>query len=139
MKFINEFLVYCKVCKNKVNVIFVLDVSQDVNRLAVLSRCAFFGVADRMRYNEMKEYELDDLTCGGLPHEYVFAFPVILGGGQWKELIDLTVNRLVSFLPKVNRESFPSLTSVESLVSYDAVRERKKKKLGFKFIKVEKV
>lgn len=118
----------------------VLDVFNDISRLATAARCPFVSFVDRAKYIAMKEYELDDLFAYTLPKQYIFSFPTIIEGGSlesWNpNIFTPLIKKLNSFLPSLNRENWPSTGEINEVISYDRVRRKKLKKLGTKFIRV---
>ncbi len=88
----------------------VLDVFSGISRLAIAARTPFVCVDERMRYMKHKEYEIDDLSCEGLPKSYMFSFgslPLVGGPDDWKvNLVDGIIARLKEFLP-VDQSNLP--------------------------------
>ena len=121
----------------------VLDLYSGISRLALIARCPFIAFDERNRYVAQKEFEIDDLCGEGVPREYIFAFPTILGSHDskmWKiNMFDTLMGKLNSFLPDLDRNDWPSTSEVDEIVPYEKVRETKKKRLGARFIKVPKV
>lgn len=117
----------------------VLDMFSGISRLAIAAKTPFLLVDERARYMGEKEYEIDDLCAEGLPREHIFGFTTIIGSGNksdWnRNLFDSVVAKLFSFLPKLDRDSWPSTSASYEIVTYDTVRKYKAKKLGTKFIK----
>ena len=120
----------------------VVDVYSGISRLAIAARCPFVSVDERRRFSESKEYEVDDLCAPEIPREYIYGFPTILENGDkniWNvNILDSIITRLSNFLPDLNRDQWPSTTESEVAVAYASVRKRKSKRLGAKFVKVEK-
>lgn len=118
----------------------VIDVFQGLSRLAIAARSPFLMVEERAKYNGIKDYEIDDLCSQNLPKEYIFAFSTIIEHGDetaWNvNLFDVIVARLNSFLPLLDRDSWPSTAEVYDIVPYEKVRKRKSKKLGTKLLRV---
>jgi hypothetical protein len=48
------------------------------------------------------------------------------------------IARLDSFLPSLNRDSWPSTAELMEIVPYKAVKAKKTKRIGTRFIKVPK-
>lgn len=118
----------------------VLDVFGGVSRLAVAARAPFVAVDERGRYGLEREYEVDDLCAPGLPKQYIFSFPTIIEGGDARSwdgsLFDSIVTRLNSFLPGVDRNALPGTSEGVAEVPFSAVRERRSKRVGARFVKV---
>lgn len=117
-----------------------LDVFGGFGRLSTLARTPFLSCAERHRYNNLKEWEIDEL-CNNreLPYRYIFSFPTIIESGYWNELVTNIVNRLELFLPQLNRDGWPSTAEQSKIAPYSLVKKRKSKKIGARFIKVPKV
>lgn len=121
---------------------FVLDLFSQISRLAICARTPFLCFDERSRYNNLKEFEIDD-TCGkDLIKEYIFSFATILSlddKNNWKNnIVDTTVSKLNKIFPLINRDSYPSSAETNRIVPYDFVRKSKNKKFGPKFIKVKR-
>lgn len=121
----------------------VLDFYSGISRLAIIARCPFLAFEERNRYSFCKEFEIDDLLANELPKEYIFGFPTILGNrdkNSWKvNVFDVLTNRLDNFLPKLQRDNWPSTSEVDEVVPYEKVRKLKNKRFGSRFIKIPKV
>lgn len=115
----------------------VLDVFNDSARFATMARTPFITCAERHRYNELKEYELDGLCCQGLPYRYIFSFPTILESKE--TLIKLILNKLDEFLPTLDRDKWPTTVASSITVPYTVVRKKKKSRMGVRFLKVQKL
>lgn len=117
----------------------VLDIFSGVSRIAIAARTPFLLVDERARYIGEKEYEIDDLCADKLPREHIFGFTTILENGNrsdWnRNLFDGVVAKLHSFLPKLDRDAWPSTAASYEIVPYDQVRKYKVKRLGTKFIR----
>lgn len=120
----------------------VLDVFSGISRLAIAARCPYISCQERMIYNNLKEYEIDDLCGNGLPREYLYLFPSILEESHkssWNlAIFDSIMIRLMSLLGDSSRDNWPSPSESYEIVPYSRVREIKRKKLGTHFIKVPK-
>lgn len=120
----------------------VLDIFNGTSRLAIAARCPFVSVDDRLRYSFLKEYEIDDLCSKNLPKQYLFSFPTIITDGNpanWgPNLISIIIARLNSFLPELDRDTWPSAGESNEIVSYDCVRKKKLKRIGTRLLKVPK-
>jgi hypothetical protein len=120
----------------------VLDMFSGISRLAVAARTPFVCIDERMRYMNHGEYEIDDLTCEGLPKNYMFSFgglPLVGGPEEWKvNVINGAIAKLKAVLP-VDTSNLPPTKESYEPVSYDKVRTRKSKRLGVHFIKSSKL
>ena len=118
---------------------FVLDVFNSISRFATLARCPYLAVDERARYQNVKEYEIDDL-CENKYCDHIYTFSTLLSGtsASWSnDLFSCIVKRLDKMLPELNRENWTTTAeSVLSLKYKDLVRKRAQKKLGTRFIKV---
>lgn len=118
----------------------VLDIFNSTSRLAIAAKTPFIMVDERARREGLKEFEIDDLCARNLPREYIFGFATIIEGGNksdWKSnLFDNIIARLNSFLPELDRDSWPSTAASYEVVPYDQVRRNKKKRMGTRFIKI---
>lgn len=117
----------------------VLDVYSGISKLAALARTPFVCVDERARFVESQDYAFDDLCCQ-TQRQYLFSFATMLMAGgvdDWKNsILDNIVARInKSYLDKESRAA-TNESYVE--VSYDAVRERKIRNLGLRFISQER-
>lgn len=121
----------------------VLDVFNNISRLAIAARCPFLAVDERSRYNNLKEYEIDDICAEKLPKQYIFSFSAILTDGypqNWnQDIIPNIMKRLEEFIPSLDRDQWPTTGESLDIVNYeDAIREIKKKKFGTKLLKINR-
>lgn len=121
----------------------VLDVFNEISRLAIAARCPFLAIDERSRYNGLKEYEIDDICASFLPKQYIFSFSTILTDGQvqnWRhDILQSIVTRLDNFLPSLVRDEWPSTIETFSFFDYTkTVREIERKKLGTKLLKINR-
>jgi hypothetical protein len=118
----------------------VLDVFSGISRLAMLARCPFIAVDERSRYVFSKEYEINDLCINGaFPYRYILSFSTILQHGNFTEVIDHINNVVEGFLKNLDPTKLPSPSESIETVPYSLVRKHKEKKLGIRFIKVERL
>lgn len=121
---------------------FVVDFFSGISRLAICARTPFLCFDERNRYNNTKEYEIDDLCAKDLMKDYIFSFPTIISGedkNNWKNnLLDCCSAKLVKLFPNLNRDLWPSTAESNKIVPYDFVRKNKNKKLGSRFIKINR-
>lgn len=118
----------------------VLDVFSGISRMAIVARCPFLVLDERQRYVKSKEFEVNDLCVNGMyPYRYIFSFPTIIGSGNHPELIDQIINVAREFVPKVAEAYLPPGSESYEEVPYEVVRQHKAKKLGVRFIKVERL
>ena len=121
----------------------VLDVFNNLSRLAILARSPFLAVDERSRYSNVKEYEIDYLCAGRIPKDYIFTFSTIITEGNlysWEsDLFNTILNRLNKFLPELNRDELPGTAESTETVSYmKNVKVPKHKKMGMRFLKVNR-
>jgi hypothetical protein len=118
----------------------VLDVFNDISRLACIARTPYLTCMERTRFINQKEYELDDLCVDDLPKQYIFNFSTILDIDSeeiWNlNIFDNIISRLNLFLPDINKDALPNTSELTEEISYKQVRVRKMNRLGTKFIKV---
>lgn len=120
----------------------VLDVFTGLSRMAITARSPFVVCDERDRYYEMKDYEIDDLCAIRIPREYMFSFSAIISRGNkedWEpNLIMPLISKLKSFLPSLDRDSWPSLGETRDQISHNVVRKNKSIRFGTKFIQVNR-
>jgi hypothetical protein len=120
----------------------VLDLFSGISRIAIAARCPYLLMDERARYMALKEYEIDDLCAGGLPRDYIFSFSTIIRSGDpnlWKiNIFDLTLNRLRALAGKIDMNNLPPTSESNEVVTYEQVRKRKVKRLGPRFIKMNR-
>lgn len=119
----------------------VLDVFNNLSRLAVLARCPYICVDERSRYSYLREYEIDDLCGINLPRDYIFTFSTIISDGNpysWsKDIFQSILSKLDKFLPDLNRDDWPSTGESYEAVPYkEFVKIPKPKKLGTRLLKI---
>lgn len=121
---------------------FVLDVFSNISRMAICARTPFLCFDERNRYNNTKDYEIDDLCGRDLYKEYVFTFfSTILTKDehQWKvSVLDSIISKFNKIFPMLNKDNLPSSIEFSNIVPYGFVRKIKNKKLGTRFIKIKK-
>lgn len=117
----------------------VLNIFQDISRYALLARTGFVSCVERHRYRNLREHEIDDLCALEIPKKYVFSFPSLIEGGQWKSLIDLILKKIEDYFEEFDRSKLPDTSAIDMSLSYAGVREIKTKRMGTRFIKVPKI
>jgi hypothetical protein len=120
----------------------VLDIFDGSSRLALAARCPFLCFDERQRFNAVKEYEINDLCGRNLPRQYIFSFAALVEKGDlnvWRtNVFDHLIFRLKEMAAELDRDSWPAPVESNDIVPYDAVRKRKLKKFGTRFIRVER-
>jgi hypothetical protein len=118
----------------------VLDVFNELSRLALLARTPFVCLSERNKYFVTKDFELDDLLGVGLPRQYIFSFPTILKGqtdnGLDSSVLSQVVARLEAFVPELRRDEWPGTSESSEVIPYSAVRTKKRKRFGTRLLKV---
>lgn len=118
----------------------VLDVFNELSRIALMARTPFVCLDERSKFFRTKDFELDDLLAAGLPKQYIFSSPTILGGqtdsGFDSTVLSQVVARLESFLPELRRDEWPGMGESSDVVPYTQVRTRKRKRFGTRLLKV---
>jgi hypothetical protein len=117
----------------------VLDVFSGISRFSSIARTPFIACTERNLYNGVKEWETDSLCNSILSHRYIFTFPTIIESGHWNELATNIVSKLESFIPRLNRDEWPSTVEQSIVLPYSMVKKTKTKKIGAHFIKVPKI
>jgi hypothetical protein len=117
----------------------VLDVHAGVSKLAMAARCPFVAVTERQIFVGDRDYELDDLTCDGLPRQYIFGHAAHLttgGPDDWNASVINNISvRLKEFLPTLKGATLPPTNESNDAVPYERVRQRKAKRIGAAFIR----
>lgn len=120
----------------------VLDFFGDVSRLALMARTPFLCFDERSKYGALKEYEINDLCGKGVRKEYIFGFSTIIESGDrssWNSnILDHMTVRLDKMRETMDREKWPSSAESNEIVPYDSVRKIKNKKIGSRFVKIER-
>jgi hypothetical protein len=117
----------------------VLDVCSGISKLAHLARVPAVVCDDRQRHFAMKDYETIELIGRTLPCRYVYTFPTMIESGHYEHVLEQVNNVVENYMPSVVEYDLPSPNESYVPVSYDIVKERKMKRLGLKFIKVERL
>jgi len=119
-----------------------IDIFSGFSRIAIVSRSPFISVTERQLFLETKEFEIDDLTCAGLPREYIFGFSgQALTGNEtdWnKNLFDILIKKIRLLLPSIRMDELPTTVESYQEVPYEIVRERKSRRTGVRFISIGK-
>lgn len=119
-----------------------IDFFNGISRYAVCARTPFVCFEERSNFNILKDYEINDLCCKKLPKEYIFGFSTIIENGDkqaWNSnLLDHLIIKLNKIYDKLDRDSWPASTEMNEIVPYDSVRKIKNRKLGSRFVKIER-
>jgi len=121
----------------------VLDVFNSLSRVAILARCPFLCVDERVRYSNQKENEIDDLCGLRVPREYIYTFSTIVTDGNphsWShDILQSILYKLDNFMPKLDRDTWPSTGETTEVVSYKKlVTATDVKKLGTRFLRISR-
>lgn len=120
----------------------VLDVFNGISRYALAARTPFICFDERIKFNAIKDYEVNDLCGKDTSKEYIFSFSTILESEDrlaWKtNLFDHLIFKTKKIYEKMDRDSWPSSVEFDKIVPYDSVRKFKNKKLGSRFIKIQR-
>ena len=121
----------------------LIDVFNGTSRLAIMARTPFLCIDERSRYNNMKDYEVEDLSSFGLPKQHIFTFSTIITDGSvdtWnQDIAQNIVNRLNSFLPDLDRDNWPTTSETYDKVSFeDNVRTVEPLKIGKKLLMINR-
>lgn len=119
----------------------VLDIFNNLSRLAVMARCPFVSIDERCRYAGVREYEIDDICGLKVPREYIFTFSTIITDGNpysWsQDIFQSILKKLDKFLPDLDRDEWPSTgESVESTPYKEYVKSPKPLKIGTRLLKI---
>lgn len=120
----------------------ILDVFNGSSKLALAARAPFVAIDERTRYMAFREDELDYAGGNEIPRKYIFSFPTIIENGSlaaWKwSFFDGITARLPNFLATINRDRLPTTQEKYEEVSLDGLKEKRTKKLGLRFIKIQR-
>jgi hypothetical protein len=121
----------------------VLDVFNGTSRFAMMARTPFLCVDERSRYNNLKDYESEDIAAPELPKQHIFTFSTIITSGtvdMWnQDILQGIVNRLNAFLPELDRDNWPTTSEVLELVSYkETVRTMEPLKIGMRLLNINR-
>ncbi len=121
----------------------VLDVFNGISRFAMMARTPFVCIDERSRFNNLKDYESEDLAATDLPKQHIFTFSTIITSGTvdiWnQDILQCIVSRLNLFLPELDRDSWPTTSEAYEKVSYEeVVRVIEPLKLGNKLLKINR-
>lgn len=119
-----------------------LDPFCGTSRMALAARCPCLCFDERQRFNALKDYEVNDLCGRGVPREYIFSFAALVERGDesvWKSnLFDHMVVKIKAMQSLSDRDSWPAPVETNEIVPYDSVRRRKLKRLGSRFIRIDR-
>ena len=120
----------------------VLDMFSGISRFSMAARTPFVCFDERSRFNGTKEYEINDLCGRGVPREYIFGFGAIIESGDKSAWNSNIFEHLFVKLEKIHggmdKDSWPSSAEYNQIVPYDSVRRIKNKRLGSRFVKIQK-
>jgi len=120
-----------------------LDIFNSVSKFSIIARTPSLIFEERNKYFLTKEYEIDDLVDLGLPGKRIFTFSNTLIRGDknyWtKDIFEPIISYCKEYLPYVDRESLPNTSEIDSKMDVSLIRKIKNKRLGTKFIKIEKL
>ena len=121
----------------------VLDVFNGISRFAIMARTPFLCVDERARYNNLRDYESEDIAAPELPKQHIFTFSTIITSGtvdMWnQDILQGIVNRLNAFLPELDRDNWPTTSEVLELVSYkETVRTIEPLKIGMRLLNINR-
>lgn len=119
-----------------------LDIFNSTSRYAIGARSPFICFDERNKFKNIKDYEINDLFASSIPNEYIYGFANVLESSstsQWDvNVINVILSKLNKFVTNINKDLLPSAIESEEIVLYENVRKYKTKKLGSKFIKIER-
>lgn len=119
-----------------------LDLFTGLSRISIAARCPFLCFDERQRFNAIKDYEINDLCGPEVPREYIFSFAALVSQGNesiWKSnIFDHMVVKMRDMWSNMDRDAWPAPVESNEIVPYDSVRKKKLKKMGSRFIKVER-
>jgi len=120
----------------------VIDVFSGISRFSIAARTPFVCFDERARFNGVKEYEINDLCGRGIPKEYIFGFGAIIEGGDksaWNSnIFEHLFVKMEKIHDNMDKESWPSSVESNEIVPYDSVRKIKNKRLGSRFVKIQR-
>jgi hypothetical protein len=118
----------------------VLDVFSGISRLAVMARCPFVVVDERNRYVASREGEINDLCLEKSMHyRYILSFSTILQHGNYTEFVNHIAKVIDGFCGAQSSKELPTPSESYEEVPYSVVRKHRAKKMGIRFIKVERL
>lgn len=116
----------------------VLDLWTGISRYALAARCPFVCCEERILYNNLKDYEIDDLCESSLFKSYLYVFPSISSEDN-KNLWNLNIfDGIITKLSLLDDKVLPSPLEQYEVSLYNQVRIIKNKKMGIHYIKIPK-
>lgn len=112
----------------------VLDVFSGISRYAIMARSPYFSCQERQCYFNCKEYEIEELFAKNIPKKVSFSFLPFNGSTTFDQSVDLIINKLMEFLPNIDRNALPTSVEINSDLPYNEVRDRELKMLGLRII-----
>jgi hypothetical protein len=120
-----------------------VDIFNDISKLSLISRTPYLNLTERSKYFSTREYEIEDLLNLNLPNKKIFTFAnSVLKGNKdyWrKELFSIISKFCEETLPYIDREKLPNTSEVNIDLDVSLIRKIKNKRLGSRFVKVEKL
>lgn len=111
----------------------VIDVFSGVSALSKIARVPYLSCDERIRYNNTKEWELDALVS--FKRKHIFTFPTILDGDHFG--MKNIVRNTELFISSLNSDDYYSSKEQTCKISYELVKEKKRKKIGKRLFKSE--
>lgn len=118
-----------------------LDVFNGISRYSIAARSPFVCLEERQKFNYSKDYEINDLCGRDVPREYIFSFCALIKGDKsvWRSnIFDHLVVKLSKLHEHADRESWPPTAETNEIVPYDSVRKKKNKRLGTRFLRIQR-
>lgn len=120
-----------------------LDIFNSLSKLANIARTPSIIIEERNKYFLSREYEIDDIIEIKLPGIKIYSFSNSVSQGDknhWEMGLFNSINKsCVDLLPYIDREELPSTSEINKKINLLSIRKIKNKKLGTKFIKIQKL
>jgi hypothetical protein len=120
-----------------------LDIFNGISKFSTIARTPSLIFEERNKYFLSREYEIDDLTDLNMLNKRIFTFSnTIIRGNKsyWEKDIFNTIENFCSEqLPYIDRDNLPNTAEINKKMEISLIRKLKNKKLGTKFIKIEKL
>jgi hypothetical protein len=119
----------------------VLDLFQDLSKLATVARCACVSYKERFIYNKTKDYEIESIFNLKNPYLNIFSFntPIVYGNlSVWKtQVYGGIIKSLNEFIPTLERDNWLQTNEINEVIPVQQIKQFKIKDLGLRLFNIK--
>lgn len=121
----------------------LLDIFAGSHCYAMLARSPYVAIDERKRRETSGGFELEDICGQGLSKTYIYSFLSLLENGGLQEwsagILDPLCSRMAKFFESIPpRDLLPTTSESRVVIPREAIRGPSIRKVGMKFLKVER-